>query len=354
MNNTYFYHDKPLFGFDIGFSTLKIMQLENIDKRPSVVGYGVSRFDHNAIKDGVIVEPETVAKAAYELFDKHLVGEITTRRATVSIPAMRTFVRTIKLPKLSSKELVEAIRMEAEQFIPVPVDELYMDYMIINRTDKEIELLAVAAPKRIVDSYMDTIRLIGLEPVAMETSIAATSRLFVHTDLSDVPTVLIDFGSVSSDITIFDKTIVVTGTVGGGGDNYTDAVRDKLNVTRQEAHVIKSKYGLSYSKKQKDITEALTPMLEQMLKEVRRMIRYYEERYEGADRKIKQIVTMGGGANMPGLSDFMTSALRLPVRMSDPWHHVGFSKLQPPSDIERSMYVTAAGLALTSPREIFL
>ena len=349
MANKYFYHDKPLFGFDIGFSSLKVMQLDSSGKLPTVLGYGVNRFDHNAIKDGVIVDPEVVAKAAYELFDKHLIGQITTNRVTVSIPATRTFVRTIKLPKLTHKELVDAIRMEAEQFIPVPVDELYMDYMVIDSADKEVELLAVAAPKKIVDSYMETIRLIGLEPVAMETSISATSRLFVHTDLSDVPTVLIDFGSISSDITIFDKTILVTGTVGGGGDNYTELVRSK-----QEAHIIKAKYGLSLSKKQKEITDALSPLLEQMVKEIRRMIRYYEERYQGPDRKIQQIVTMGGGANMPGLSDYMINALRLPVRMSDPWHHVGFSKLQPPSDLEHSMYVTVAGLALTSPREIFL
>lgn len=82
------------------------------------------------------------------------------------------------------------------------------------------------------------------------------------------------------------------------------------------------------------------------------MIRYYEERY-GADRKIKQLVTMGGGANMPGLSDYMTNALRMPVRMSDPWHHISFDHLQPPSDTELSMYITVAGLALMNPKEIF-
>ena len=134
--------------------------------------------------------------------------------------------------------------------------------------------------------------------------------------------------------------------------SFGERIADALKVSTQEAYIIKTKYGLSFSKKQKEITTALTPTLEQLIKEVRRMIRYYEERY-GADRKIRQIVTMGGGANMPGLSDYMTNALRLPVRMSDPWHHVGFSRLQPPSDIERSMYVTVAGLALLDPKEIF-
>ncbi len=351
MNKSYFYHDKPLFGLDIGYSTIKVMQLEWKNNQSTVTGYGVSNFNPDALKDGVIVDIEALAKSAKELFDKNIIGEITTRSVALGIPAMRTFNRIIKLPRLSTKELEEAVRMEAEQYIPVPVDELYMDYLVINRTDKEVELLAVAVPKKIIDSYVLLCRLIGLEPVAMETTIAATARLFVHTDLSDVPTVLIDFGSVSSDITVFDKNIIVTGTVAGGGDSFTTLIAEQLHVTREEAHVIKVKYGLSYSKKQKEITEALSPTLEQALKEIRRMIRYYEERY-GDDRKIKQLVTMGGGANMPGLSDYMTNALRMPVRMSDPWHHVGFSKLQPPSDVERSMYVTAAGLALVNPKEI--
>jgi len=352
MNNTYFYQDKPLFGLDIGHSSIKVMQIEWDNKRSVVTGYGVNRIDPKSITDGVITDPESIAKSALDLFKQHVIGEINTRRVALAIPATRTFNRIIKLPNLSTSELADAVKMEAEQYIPVPVDELYMDHMVISRSDKEIELFAVAVPKKIIDSYLTLSRLLGLEVVAIETTIGAEARLFVHTDLSDVPTVLIDFGSLSSDITIFDKTLIVTGTVGSGGDQFTELISKKLGVTRQEAHVIKTKYGLSLSKKQKEITEAIDPALQQLLKEIRRMIRYYEERF-GEERKINQVVTMGGGANMPGLSDFMTNALRLPVRMSDPWHHVGFSKLQPPSDVERSMYVTVAGLALINPKEIF-
>lgn len=352
MNNTYFYQDKPLFGLDIGHSTLKVMQIEEINGKSTVTGYGVNKFDSSALKDGVIVDIESVAKSAHELFKKHIIGEVTSRRVAVAIPATRTFNRVIKLPKLSQKELAEAVSMEAEQYIPLPIDELYMDYTVIAESEKEIEVFAVAVPKKVVDSYYQLTNVLGLEPVAMETTISSEARLFVHTDLSDVPTVLIDFGSISTDITIFDKALIVTGTVKGGGDDFTRGISEKLGVTQQEAHVIKTKYGLSYSKKQKDITAALEPFLQDLLKEIKRMIRYYEERY-GDKSKINQIVTMGGGANTPGLSDYMTNALRLPVRMSDPWHHVGFSKLQPPGNVERSMYVTVAGLALINPKEIF-
>ena len=353
MNSRYLYKDKPLFGLDIGFSSIKVMQTKPEGKNAIVAGYGVNRFDPKIIKDGVIVDIPAMAKSAHELFDKFVIGEISTRRVAMSIPAMRTFTRTIKLPKLTNKELEDAVRLEAEQYIPVPVDDLYMDYSITSTTETEIELLAVAVPKKIVDSYVALAKVLGLELVALEATIASSSRLFVHTELSDVPTVIIDYGSISSDITIFDHGIVVTGTVGGGGDNFTDLIAEALDISKSEAQVIKAKYGLSYSKKQKEITTALKPTLEQILKEIRRMIRYYEERY-GDDRKIVQIVTLGGGSNMPGLSDYMTNALRLPVRMSNPWDkHVMFKNIQPPGGVESSMYITAAGLSLTKPKDLF-
>ncbi len=352
MNNSLFYQDKPVFGLDIGFSSLKVMQLNTQNKQQVVSGYGVTGFDSKAIKDGVIIEPEIIAKVAYELFEKNLIGDITTRRVVAAVPAARTFTRSVTLPNLKSKDLIDAIRLETEQYVPVPLEDLYVDHAVINKTDEEQEVLVVAVPKKIVDSYVRLTQLLGLEIVSIESTISSASRLFVQAEQSDVPTVLIDLGSLSSDITIYDKALIVTGTVLGGGDSFTSAIANKLGVSRQEAHVIKTKYGLGLSKKQKEITESLNPILDQMLKELRRMIRYYEER-SGTERKIGQIVTMGGGANMPGLSEHMTNLLRLPVRMCDPWQQMDFSGLQPPNTIEKSMYVTVSGLALMNPKEIF-
>ncbi len=351
--NTYFYHDKPLFGIDIGFSSLKVMQIDTSGKHHRVVGYGTTPFDPGFIRDGVIIDPEGLAKAAYDFFNKNVIGNISTRRVALTIPTSRSFTRAVTLPKLDSKkELTEAVRLEADQYIPVPVDDLYMDYSVISQTDKQTELLAVATPKKIIDSHMDLMALLGLEVVAIETTISAASRMFVQAERSDVPTILIDFGSISSDITIYDKTLVVTGTAPSGGDSFTGIITDTLGVTKQEANVIKTKYGLGVSKKQKEILAGMNPLLEQLLKEIRRMLRYYEER-SGSKTKISQVVTMGGGANMPGLSEHMTNLLRLPVRMIDPWQHLDFAHLQPPNSVEKSMYVTVGGLSLLKPGEIF-
>lgn len=349
---TLFFKDKPVFGLDIGYSSIKVLQVQPAGKKHLVTGYGATSFESGAVKDGYIVDPEAVAKATYDLFDKHLIGSITTRRVVISIPASRSYSRNVHLPKLGPKELHDAIMLEVEQYIPIPNNELYVDYSQIRETADEVELVLVAVPKKIVDSYLQLARILDLEVVGVETTIAAGGRLFLQAENSETPTVLIDFGSLSADLTIYDNGLVITGTVAGGGDNFTDVIASTLGVTKQEAHIIKTKYGLSVSKKQREITAGLAPILQQMVKEIRRMIRYYEER-SGTERKITQVVTMGGGANMPGLSEYMTDLLRLPVRMCDPWQNLDFSGLQPPNSVEKSMYVTVAGLALTPPKELF-
>lgn len=353
-NNTtsHFYHDKPIFGIDIGYNNIKVMQTQQLAKKRRVVGYGLAAFDPKAVKDGVIQNPEVIAKATHDLFSKNIIGDITTRRVALAIPASRTFTRTVALPRMKKQDLTDAVTLEAEQYISMPLQDLYIDYSVITQTDKETELLVVAVPRKIVDSYLTLTRMLGLEAVAIETTISASSRLFVQAEKSATPTVLIDLGSLSSDLTVYDKDLIVTGTVLGGGDSFTRAITQKLNVSTEEAHIIKTKYGLGLSKKQKEITEALMPTLDLLSKEIRRMVRYYQER-SGTNGTIRQIVTMGGGANMPGLSEHLTNTLRIPVRMCDPWRQLDFEGLQHPHASEKSMYVTVAGLSLINPKEVF-
>jgi type IV pilus assembly protein PilM len=354
-----FFHDKPLFGLDIGHGSLKVMQLAEPGKTisgkphlPKLLGYGFATFDKSAQEDGVVVKPEIIAKAAFELFKNNLIGDISTRRVAIAIPAYRTFTRSLQLPKLKADEMREAVELEAEQYISLPLEELYLDYEIVKQTEDTTDLFVIAVPRTIVDSYLVLAQLIGLETVLIEPTLSSSGRLFTIDERSDSATFLIDFGSLSCDISIFDKHVIVTGTVQGGGLVFTKSIQEALQVSEAEAGIIKSRYGLTPSKKQAEIKKALEPTLQQIVKEIRRMLRYYEERY-GADREISQIITLGGGANMPGLSEYLTETLRMAVRHSDPWQYIDHKGLTLPSDADKPMYSTAAGLSLANYKEVF-
>lgn len=351
--SNHFFTDKPLFGLDIGRGSLKVMQLSVAGKRPKIIGYGTADFDKRAIDNGVIIRPEIIAAALHDLFKKDLIGEITTRRVAMSLPGYRTFTRSIQLPKLGQDELRAAVELEVEQYIPVPLEELYLDYTVTSQTADNNEIFVVAVPKKIVDSYLAMAHSLGLEPILIEPTMTACARFFTHDKHSGITSIIIDFGSLSATISIFDKTILATSAVAAGGMVFTEAIRDKLGVSLEEAGAIKTNEGLGVSKYQKQVSEALEPSLSKVTTEVRRMFRYYEEHYEGAG-KIEQIVTLGGGANMPGLSDYLTNALRVPIKTHEhPWTIFDTGGLKPPIEADRLMYAAAAGLGLLDSKKVF-
>lgn len=347
-----FYQDKPLLGLDIGTGSVKIMQVDLARKKPAVRGYGTAAFDPKCIEDGVIVDPEPIAAAVKKLIDKGIIGSLSTHRVALSVPASHTYSRELFLPHLPEKELPDAIHTEAEQYIPRNLDELYLDYTLNDKTANEIHVYTVAAPKNIVDSYVNIAHTLGLEPVCVTSSLDATTRLLSAQSTTTEPCVIIDFGTKSADISIFDKYVTVTGTVQAGGDLFTEKIMKHLDVDEREAVALKTKYGVAVSNNQMDIRTAVTPLLQQIVREVKRMLRYYADR-SGESEKITKVITMGGGANMPGLNTYLAEQLKMPTDLLDPWQVLDYGKLQPPNVTERTIYLTVAGLALTPPKEVF-
>jgi type IV pilus assembly protein PilM len=351
-SKTLFFEDQPIFGLDIGHDTLRVMQLDLSHKLPKLVGYGSVAYESSAIADGIILKPELIAKSAMSLFSRGLVGDITTKRVALSLPASRSFTHAVLLPKMNPKDIAEAVETEAEQYLPSSVENLYLDFTTLSETDEGIEVFVAAIPKQIVDSYLVLSSLLGLEAVLLDSAIGASARLFALDRRSDIPSVLIDFGAESTDISVFNHNLVVTGTAAFGGDDITKAVAQTLNISDRDATMIKSKYGLAASDVRAEVVTAIQPSLELLLKEIRRTIRYYEQRYT-KESPIGQVVTMGGGANMPGMADYLTEQLRLPVRALNLPSYVEFGELKPFHYTDRMSYVTAAGLALTNPSEVF-
>lgn len=350
-----FYRDKPIFGLDIGHGSLKVMQLTKSGghSKTYLQGYGTANFDGSALDDGVIKQPEIIAAALKDLFEHHLIGDITTRRVALTIPTYRTFTRAISLPKLKPKDRQLAIETEAERYIPVPLSDLYLDWETISSSGDSQDTLVVAIPKKLVDSYMKLCQLVNLEPVLIETTMHAATRLLESEKPVDGPTMIIDFGSLSSDISLSEnRKILVMGTVQGGGESFTQAIKKALDLSSEAAGLIKNKYGIGVSKKQKEIVAALEPTLAPIVKEIERTQRYYQDRFSSKEA-ISQILILGGGANMPGLSDYLTNNLRLPTRTCDPWVYFESNDLQPPSTSDKPMFSTSTGLAMVNPSEIF-
>lgn len=344
------YKDKPLFGLDISQTGLKAMSVDS--KGWTVKAYGNCNLDPTKLNEAIEKGGAYLSNGIQELMAKHIIGPIHTNRVAISMPTARTFSRSLILPLEAQNDLLPAIELEAEQYIPVPMSELYVDYEIIDKTKESIEVLISAIPKIIVDHCLEACETAGLEVVLVEPGMNAVARLLTHTEEGDLPTAIVDINAASTDIAVLDKAIRVTGGISVGGNSFTISIADKMKVTLENAHQLKVLNGLSAGPKQAKITEALEPSLKRIATELRKIMRYYTERISN-DTKIEQIIIVGSGSNVPGIGEFFTNEMLMPARVASPWQVLDFGALQQPSRQFKPRYITVAGLASVDAKGIW-
>ncbi len=350
--------EDSIFALDIGHSNMKVMELSTANpEKPVVIGYGISGnyADTTLGASGDILKQEDLATAMIDLFKNRLVGSITSKKVACTIPTSHTFSRLVTLPKLEDNQLDEAVRLEVEQYVPMPVDTLYVDHEKLRDTPQGMEVLLVATPKKIIDSYMEFLHSMSLTPVALEPTMNASARLFKLSGISPKePAVLIDFGSTAIDVAIYDEALFVNSTIPGGGEALTKGISTALKITKEEAYVVKCLNGIGESKNQDAVIAVVKPQVEGLVREIQKMMRYYAERAAASKKDINKVLALGGGSNMPGFIQYLSSQLNMNVQIVDPWAQMDFGSLRQLSDEERTVYLTVAGQALLHPGETII
>ncbi|HEX6257994.1 MAG TPA: pilus assembly protein PilM, partial [Candidatus Saccharimonadales bacterium] len=343
-----FYKDKPIIGLDFSQTSIKVMDSD--PRRSKVLGYGSVDLDpiktQQGFDDG---NSEYLATALKALFKEKLIGKVRSNHAVISIPTARTYTRSFTLPADAEKNLEDAIKLEAEQYIPVPISQLYSDFQIIERSKDSISVLLCAVPQKIVDVCVSACRSANLKVVLVEPSISAVARLLARTEEGHLSTAIVDVGPASTDIAILDGAVRVTGGIAIGGNTFTLDIAKKLHVPLENAHQLKVLHGLNAGPRQAKIIEAVEPNLKRIITEVRKVMRYYTERLESG-KKIEQVIIVGGGSNIPGLGDYFTNALVMPARIASPWQVLDFSSLEQPPRQFKPRYITVAGLSSVAPQ----
>jgi len=349
MSARLFFKNKPIVGLEISQTSAKVIAITPGSRL--VTGYGA--IDLNPSKMLNINDMGIHLKTQLrELFTKNIVGHMPSSHVAISVATSRTFTRSLTLPRSAEGNLLEAIELEAEQYIPVSVSELYLDHEVIGGNKDEIEVLLSAVPRLYVDALIDVCNEIGLQPLLLEPSIASVARLIRRAEEGTLATVILDIGAEGSDIAVLDKSIRVTGGIDVGGHAMTEAIMKKLKVTHEAAHMLRTHNGLSVGPKQAAIRAALDPVFGKIIDETKKVMRYYTERL-GQETKLEQLVIVGGGSNIPGIGDYFTENMIMPARSASPWQVVEFGKLAPLSKQMKPRFITAIGLALVDDKELW-
>lgn len=349
-----FYKDKPLIGLDISQTGVKVMAID--PKKWLVLGYGSLDLNPQQVQAS-LEDPEDMylAESITSLLEKNIIGNLTSTHVVVGLPTTKTFIRTFTIPTAEEKHLKGAVDVEVDQYIPIPSGSLYLDYEVLSRDKaKKVTTVALSAvPSALVDSCLAAVRAAGLTPVAAIPGIHAVARVIEATEEGHLCSLIVDIGPTTTDIAVLaDGAIRVTGGAGIGGNTFTMEIAKHLNTTLENAHQLKVLNGLNAGPRQAKLMTALKPSLGRITGEIRKVIRYYNERLND-DKKIEQVLIVGGGANVPGIGEYFTNELVMPARVASPWQKLNFGTLQEPNKQFRPRYITVAGLASVQQSEVW-
>lgn len=345
-----FLKDKPIIGLDISTTSIKLMSIDT--KKWQVLGYGSIDIDPTDMETSLDTDGAYIQKQLQKLMREKLLGVFGSNHVVMSIPTSRTYSRSVTIPSGVTSPLDESIRLEAEQYVPIPIAQLYLDYEITSHDKDGTTALMCAVPRKIVDNCVNAAKACDLKVIMIEPGMLSVSRLLRYTEDGSLPTVIVDIGSASTDVAVVDGTIKVTGGLPVGGNTFTLDISEKMKISLEKAHQLKVLNGLNASPKQKAIVGALEPDLKRIIQEIKKIIRYYIERVPNA-RNIEQVIIVGGGSNVPGIGDYFTDNLVIAARVASPWQLLNFAKLPQPARQFKPRYLTVAGLSSVKPEEVW-
>lgn len=283
-------------------------------------------------------------------------GKITSKYVVASVPEAKSFVRILKLPKLSEQEIEGAIPWELEQDIPVPVDQVYLDWQIISDAADKLEVLVVATPKDYVDILISSLKLAGLKPTALELESQATARALISSADANSAILILDIASLLTSFIIIDQGVLqYTSSIPIGGNALTESIARNLGLRPADAEKMKRELGLLADAKQGNIRAAMLPILDNIIDEIKNVARFHEE-HSTAKKPISRVILAGGGSRLLGIVDYISARLNLGaarpigrVTLGDPWINVlgHTDEEHAPLSREQALgFATVTGLAL--------
>lgn len=341
---------QSFLGIDIGSSSMKAVQLGDDNGRPRLMTYGYIELPTDIAKNEAVVSQSVVVNALKTLIRD---ARVTTTRVVAALPSVTVFSSIISLPLMTKKELNSAVRWEAKKFVPMPIDELVLDWKLLrdshasaagDKTPKNLRVLITAAPKTLVKRYIDIFKAAGLQLENLETEALALERSLVGTDPSAV--MVVDIGSSATDIAVLvDGIPLINRSIDVGGETITKSVAQSLSVDRDRAEQFKRDFGLSSGQQgTSQVPKTIEFILSSIINEIRFVLNLYRSQGTGP---IDKIILAGGSAFLLNLPAFLEKTLSFKTFIGDPWARVIYPvELQPVLQELGPRFAVAIGLAM--------
>lgn len=380
-----FSKNKSIIGIDIGADSVKMVELAEEQGKPALITYGIAEDSIDIVRD---TSPGSTAKLVYII--KQIISEsrINGKSVIAALPTFSVFSSILSLPVMPKKDLAQAVRWEAKKFVPMPLEEMILDWKLlkslndlkqergqdvfddisvpgnleadntieetdakkVNSSDTEdkqpksdhLRVLITAAPKNLVSRYVNVIKSAGLQLGSLETEAFAVTRSIIGSQKGSV--MIVDIGSVTTDIMIIEDGIpILNRSIDVGGKTLTNAIAQSLHIDTARAEQFKRDIGVNLTG-----GSAIPRVMKQTLHPILQEITYSHNLYlSQTNQPVEKIILTGGSALLPAMDQFLAETTNINTYIGDPWTNINYKdELKPVLDEVGSRLPVAIGLAL--------
>ncbi|MCG7285952.1 type IV pilus assembly protein PilM [Cellulomonas sp. ACRRI] len=306
-----------VIGLDIGSTGVRAAELSpgRNGKGGTLERFGSVPLPAGAVRDGEVVDPETVATALRQLWSQE---KFTTRDVVIGVGNQRVIVRDLDVPWLPPAQLRQSLPFQVQELLPMPIEEALLDFHAngesVGPQGRMVHGMLVAAQRDTVTANVRAVQTAGLRPVQVDLNGFALQRALVGAAHRDSVVAVVEIGATVTHVVVADHGVPrLVRTIPAGGQNVTSAVAGALGVSSAEAEKIKRELGVGFSvpAEHAAAAEAIGSVTRGLVEAVRNTFVYYAGNHPGA--LIEGVLLTGGGAHLPGLGQYLASASRLPV-----------------------------------------
>lgn len=342
-------------GLDIGSSSVKLVQLKETKKGVQLLNFSMAPLPSEAIVDGALMNATAVVDTIQGMVSAQ---KLKTKEVAISLSGNSIIIKKIGLPAMTPEELDESIKWEAEQYIPYDVNEVHLDYQILQSRPEQgqMDVLLVAAKKDMVEEYVGLVREAGLDPMIVDVDAFTVQNCF-EINYSWPPgetVVLIDIGASTININVVSNGITsFTRDISMGGNQFTEEIQKQLNVSYDEAEAYKlgGERGVDAdSVIPQEVERVIQSVSEAMSGEIHRSLDFYLA--TSSEGRMSRIYLSGGTAKVPTLARTIEQRVGVPVEQLDPFRNIQIDpklfNLDYINEV-RPLAAVAVGLALRRP-----
>jgi len=340
-------------GLDIGTSAVRAVELSATDgPRPVIEAFGQVGLRTGAMEAGEIKDRGQVAVSLRRLWHE---GGFSHRQVHVGVAGLRAITREIDMPLLSPDELEHAVRFQADEVVPFPLESTALSSKVVAQINEpeappKLRVLVAAAHTQLIEALVDTLELADLEPISIDLQTAALARALYDPRFGGAPETIASIGAGLTLVVVEQGGVLqFVRTLDMGGESITNSIAGALDLPHADAEVVKRQ--LSYPGTHDTRAEsAANAAVDELVSEIRNSIRFFSSL--PGRQPVSRILLTGAGCRAPGFFAKLQASAGVPVVMASPLSSVDTTNLTltPEQATElNSIVATPIGLALPDP-----